>query len=284
MALLPDQLMESWDEVTTGRRTEKDFAREQQRWLDDYRSRWFHALLRDSEADLRTGLHREIAAYYDISDLAEVERRCRNAVLDLKREWRENVNSGQRSSIDYFYESPTIVYELMEWHSLTDDTGPLAYVLALDIANAHRVRSCLDFGSGVGSGAILFIHAGFDVSLADISATLLNFALWRIGWRGLQAHFIDLKHTALPTGEFDMILAMDVFEHLSDPKETVDHLWQALKPGGLLFARIHAESDPDRPQHIVTDFGPTFERIRELGLVEQWVDKWLWGHRLFQKT
>lgn len=63
-----------------------------------------------------------------------------------------------------------------------------------------------------------------------------------------------------------MILAMDVFEHLVDPVETVDHLWKALKPGGLLFARIHAENDPDRPQHIVTDFGPTFERMDELGV------------------
>jgi len=58
----------------------------------------------------------------------------------------------------------------------------------------------------------------------------------------------------------------------------------ALKPGGLLFARIHAENDPDRPQHIVTDFRPTFERMGELGLVEIWADKWLWGHQLFQKS
>jgi hypothetical protein len=81
-----------------------------------------------------------------------------------------------------------------------------------------------------------------------------------------------------------MILAMDVFEHLCNPVDTVDHLSTALKPGGLLFARIHAENDPDRPQHIATNFGPTFERMDELGLVEIWSDKWLWGHQLFQKS
>ena len=38
------------------------------------------------------------------------------------------------------------------------------------------------------------------------------------------------------------------------------------------------------PQHIVTDFGPTFSRLRELGFVEVWRDSWLWGHQVFQKT
>ena len=75
------------------------------------------------------------------------------------------------------------------------------------------------------------------MTLADISATLLDFARWRISWRRLQARFIDLKHESLPDAEFDMILALDVFEHLCDPVATVDQLWKALKPGGLLFAR-----------------------------------------------
>ena len=49
---------------------------------------------------------------------------------------------------------------------------------------------------------------------------------------------------------------MDVFEHLVDPVTTVDQLSDALTPGGLLFARIAAEADVDRPQHIVRDFEP----------------------------
>lgn len=52
----------------------------------------------------------------------------------------------------------------------------LAYVLGLDIAKSHHVQRCLDFGSGVGSGALLFIRADFEMTLADISATLLDFA------------------------------------------------------------------------------------------------------------
>ena len=78
--------------------------------------------------------------------------------------------------------------------------------------------------------------------------------------------------------------AIDVFEHLVDPVETVERLWDALKPGGFLYARISAESDADRPQHIVQDFGPTFARMRALGFVQVWQDEWLWGHQVFQKS
>jgi hypothetical protein len=81
-----------------------------------------------------------------------------------------------------------------------------------------------------------------------------------------------------------MILAMDVFEHLVEPVEIAERLWRALKPGGLLFARIHAEADPSHPQHIVENFDPTFTRMEELGFVETWRDRALWGHLLFKKS
>lgn len=40
---------------------------------------------------------------------------------------------------------------------------------------------------------------------------------------------------------------MDVFEHLVDPVGTVHQLWDALQPGGFLFARFGCESDEDHP-------------------------------------
>lgn len=47
--------------------------------------------------------------------------------------------------------------------------------------------------------------------------------------------------------------------------------------------RIAAEPDEDRPQHIVHDFEPTFERMRVLDFYKVWRDEWLWGHQVFQK-
>jgi len=76
---------------------------------------------------------------------------------------------------------------------------------------------------------------------------------------------------------------MDVFEHLADPIEAVDRLAAALKPGGYLFGRFASDPDPARPQHIVFDFAPTFQRLASRGMTEVWKDIRLWGHQVFQK-
>jgi 2-polyprenyl-3-methyl-5-hydroxy-6-metoxy-1,4-benzoquinol methylase len=201
----------------------------------------------------------------------------------MRDEWHEHIDVQQRESIESFYDTATYIYDLMGWHSLRDDNGPLAYVLGLEIAQARGVKQCLDFGSGVGSGALLFDRAGIAMSLADISTTLLDFARWRFSQRRREASFYHLQQTELPREGFDMILAMDVFEHLTDPAATVENLYRALRPGGVLFARIQVEDAGEHPQHIVGDFEPTFVRMRELGLVETWRDTWLWGHQLFEK-
>jgi hypothetical protein len=72
-------------------------------------------------------------------------------------------------------------------------------------------------------------------------------------------------------------------EHLTDPVRTVDTLADVIVTGGFLYGRFAAQPDPDYPQHIVTDFQPTFDRLAQRGFVEVWRDDWLWGHQVFQK-
>jgi 2-polyprenyl-3-methyl-5-hydroxy-6-metoxy-1,4-benzoquinol methylase len=86
----------------------------------------------------------------------------------------------------------------------------------MEFASSVGCKTCLDFGSGVGSGALLFRSHGFDVTLADISRMMLSFCKYRFETRGLDASFIDLKQSKLPATAFDFITAMDVFEHLVD--------------------------------------------------------------------
>ena len=221
--------------------------------------------------------------YVDCANLVEIRRRCTEAVARLKGEWDAKVTRGDRQSIERFYdETETTIYELMWWHTLSDDPSPLAYVTALHFARQRGCRSYLDFGAGVGSGAILFARHGFDVTLADISSPLLRFSGWRLDRRALSTTRVDLKTARLPRHAFDFVTAMDVFEHLVDPEGTVEQLSEVLRPGGFLYARIASEADPDRPQHIVQNFEPTFDRLRALGFVHVWEDEWLWGHKVFR--
>lgn len=282
--LLPDRLKRLWARVDAGLLTPTSAFEEQERLLDEHRVVWTRALLREGQADLKQSLLGELAEYLGEDDVSALEQRCRNVGTQLKDDWHRTVEPGDRSSIERFYDaSQGYLFDLTWWHTLEDDRSPLAYVLALEFARRQPGRRYLDFGAGIGSGAILFARHGFDVGIADISSTLLRVCEWRLGRRGLSSTVVDLKVDALPSGAFDFITAMDVFEHLAEPVEAVEQLAAALSAGGHLFGRFAAEPDPERPQHIVFDFQPTLRRLSELGFTEVWRDEWLWGHRVFRK-
>jgi SAM-dependent methyltransferase len=282
--LLPDTLKKLWRDVEDKRLSQDQFHLDQERLVGEYRRDWESALLLNGCPDLRQSLLSEIGSYLGKQDLSEVETLCSRALADIRGEWHEKVANVDEKSVETFYdESQGMLYELMWWHTLLDDLSPLAYVVALKFAGQHGCRSYLDFGSGVGSGGILFTRNGLSATLADISSTALNFSSWRFARRNLEARHIDLKEDRLPENSFDFITAMDVFEHLVDPTKTVRAVWSALKKGGFLFGRFHAELDADRPHHIILDFEPTLKELAALGFVKVWQDEWLWGHEVYQK-
>lgn len=282
--LLPDRLKELWHSVLLKHLTSDEFSAEQTFLMDAYRRTWTRALLLEGASSLSDSLYAELGRYSGCTDLQTVRNLCTKALESVRKEWEDQQASGSSQAVEQFYdETQAMMYELMHWHTLAEDDSPLAYVLALRFAEQHGCTRCLDFGAGVGSGAILFARHGMEVTLADISSSMLQFSRWRMELRNLSARYVDLKTGQLPDDTFTMVSAMDVFEHLVDPVSTVDALWKAMKPGGILFGRFHAEQDADRPQHIVQDFEPTMKRLGELGFVEIWRDEWLWGHQAFRK-
>jgi SAM-dependent methyltransferase len=282
--LVADQLKELWLSVEGGKLSAEEFHAKQERLLYEYRSVWSQALLLDGYKNLEESLLSELGRYLGCRDAAEIKNWHQRALSRAKAQWYEEVDPHVRESVERFYDQcEAELYSLLCWHALNDDLSPLAYVAALEFARQQGCASCLDFGAGVGSGGILFARHGLEVTLADISSRLLGFSEWRFRVRGLAAPCIDLKTDRLPARAFDLVTAMDVFEHLVDPVEAVERLWEALKPGGFLFGRFHAEPDDKHTTHIVKDFGPTLDRIQKLGLIEVWRDEWLWGHQVFQK-
>jgi hypothetical protein len=261
--LLPEQLDELWQRVEAGELDEDEFDSRNTELLRQYRDTWTGALLLEGRSSLKQSLLAELDLYFGEGSSAETESRCRDAAGAVPKEWRRSVD-GSRASIEAFYdESVTYLYDLMWWHTLEDDDDPLAYVLALHFAARHGCHRYLDFGAGVGSGSILFARHGMEVTHADL---------------------IDTKIASLPPRSFQLVTAMDTLEHLVDPVETIEQLWECLEPGGYLYGRFWTKPEDSRPQHIVRDFGPTLERMSALGFVQVWRDDWLWGHQVFRKT
>jgi 2-polyprenyl-3-methyl-5-hydroxy-6-metoxy-1,4-benzoquinol methylase len=285
-SLGPSRVLAAWREVETGKLTREAFHAREQEVLATYKREWTESIAGSADGDLETAILREIGAWRKEPDLKKVRERCERSLARLKDKWNDVVGRDVASEqvVAYYDTADDLIEELMWWHALRDDTSPLAYIVALDLARANGLRHLLDFGSGVGVSGVLFTPHCESVALADVSSTLLNFCRWRLERRAIPASFLDLKSVGLPKGRFDLVTAMDVFEHLEDPAKAIADLDVALKPGGYIFGRFAADpEDDDRPQHIVHDFEPVFVKLRELGYREAWKDQWFWGHQAFQK-
>jgi len=282
--LLPSILKDLWRTVGEGRSAKDQYLREKDRLLDECRDQWRQALVLADDPSLKHSLLREVGAYVQCADLEEIERRCLAGSKSVEEEWRQSVDQVNDQAVQQFYDqSQAYIYDLIWWHTLIDDDSPLAYLVALRFAQQHHCTRYLDFGSGISSGGILFARHGLTVASADISSALLRFSQWRFARRDLPADLIDLKERPLPPSAFDFITAMDVWEHLVDPVAAVDQIAGTLRTGGFLYGRFALEPDDDRPQHLVRDFEPVFQRLQVLGFTQVWEDDWLWGHRVYQK-
>ncbi|MSP50040.1 MAG: class I SAM-dependent methyltransferase [Alphaproteobacteria bacterium] len=285
-SLGPSKVLAAWREVEAGRMSREAFHATEAEALAGYKRGWTEAIAGSAAGDLETAILEEIGAWRKEPDLEKVRARCERSLARLKDKWNADVGREAASEqvVAYYDSADDLIEELMWWHALGDDTSPLAYAAALDFARANGLRHLLDFGSGVGASAILFHRHTDTVTLADVSSTLLEFCRWRLERRRVPAAFLDLKTLGLPKARFDLVTAMDVFEHLEDPAKAVSDLDAALKPGGYVLGRFAADpEDDDRPQHIVHDFQPVFRRLAELGYREAWKDQWFWGHQAFQK-
>ncbi len=229
-------------------------------------AKWREALLLPGETDLAESGVRELAEYFGISR-DEARRQCRGALEDSRREWNASPRRTPDQIVDFYRRTRSYLFEHIWWHA-TDVAENSANVEILNYALRRGAREYLDFGSGVGSNAILFARHGFNVALADVSETMLDFASWRLERRGLRAEFTNLNQRQLPSDRFDLATAVDVCEHLVDQGLEFKRIAQSLKAGGAFVFNHRAREDRERPMHILTEVQPVLRSIRRNGFRE----------------
>jgi 2-polyprenyl-3-methyl-5-hydroxy-6-metoxy-1,4-benzoquinol methylase len=239
-----------------------------------------------ASGDVKAELEQEAAEYFGVSR-ADVQARIAAAKDQFKREWQQRVSdpTDEQAVVRFYNESQSELFELVGWHA----TDPIHYrtLMCLDVVRRHQVRRVLDFGSGIGSDAMVFAEAGYDVTLADVSDPLRAFAEWRLARRGHRVATLDLKTEALPEATYDAVVCFDVLEHIPRPLRTLDAISRSLRPGGLLFVHAPFGADPDRPMHVVHG-DPISSRMRTVGFnwrgdLERDFPSWLWAPRVYQR-
>lgn len=228
----------------------------------DYAARW-RAALAPRTGDVRRELIMEASEYLGIS-LEEAERRVERSGEDFGEEWKSTVRepSDPGQLVRFYNESRAELFEQIAWHA----SEPIHHrsLVCADLARSRPGREFLDYGSGIGSNALVFGLAGFRVTLADVADPLRHFARWRLQRRGLDVRSLDLKQERPEPSRFDVITCFDVLEHVPNPLSAVKEMRDALRPGGIYFLYAPFGFDPERPMHVVHE-DTVSPRIRSLG-------------------
>jgi ribosomal protein S27AE len=93
----------------------------------------------------------------------------------------------------------------------------------------------LDFGCGPGPAlSRMFVEAGYEMALYD-------------------PYYVPDR--SVLAGPYDFITLSEVAEHLAEPGEELDHLWDSLTPGGWLGIMTKRVRDPEafKTWHYITD-------------------------------
>jgi len=95
-------------------------------------------------------------------------------------------------------------------------------------------KSALDVGCGAGLLAEPLARLGAKVTAVDAAPELIEVAKAHAAGQGLAIDYRAVGVEAVE-GNFDLVTAMEVIEHVADPQEFVDCLATRLAEGGLLI-------------------------------------------------
>jgi SAM-dependent methyltransferase len=224
---------------------------------------WEQALLLPDRRVLEESLEHELAEYLGESR-ARISELCRSGTELVAEDWRSSAikSTDDIARITTFYQdNRTYLYDLTAFNARYPHAGLLEWLLKE--ARALGFHSVLDFGAGIGSVGVFFAANGMEVTLADISQPLMEYARWRFTRRGLRARFIDLTREELPENAFRVITSFDVFEHLPRPRTALRAISRSMMAGGLFAFNVEVAGSRF-PQH-VTGYDDVMPYVRAAG-------------------
>ena len=217
--------------------------------------------------------------YQGVTDLAEYLKegneetytKCALSAQKVADEWNEKFKGRQPTAaeITEFYAGCKVyLHDLTFWWIRS--TFKDSILTSFRYMDGKKV---LDFGCGIGNFAREYAVRNPDavVECYDVSKPSIDYMKWRLAKRPqpnvkireYSAADFDARGVLIPWAtDYDVIICMDVIEHLPEADENVLKLRSMLKMHGKMFATV-APAGKNQPQHIASDVN-----LKELGFVQ----------------
>lgn len=157
-------------------------------------------------------LYDELSEYTG-RDLDLVRLRCQYAAYELAWQWEQS----KHNPVEFYRSTDLYQYELTEYQTRLHAAGWHKW---LDhILKQRQIKHIIDFGGGIGEASITASVAGVNqIDFCEVrNSPTEQYARWRFDKRKIEVQFFPESDP--PSRCADLIIAMDVLEHLPNPEK-----------------------------------------------------------------
>lgn len=205
----------------------------------------------------------DIADFYQIEQTEVVRRLSELDPAAMARAWDASPPSNAAEVRAFYGASDHYIWETTTWN-FSPDYGAQWKALE-EVRNMFppdRYPRVLDYGCGVGSAAFHMANHGYQVSVADVPGMTLKFVRHRADRRQTGLGFIEIAQDVpvFAPNSYDIVLCLDVLEHVPDPEKVLASLVHGLRTGGAAVLRVTFARDTLLPFHLAGNwdrFGQT---------------------------
>ncbi len=124
------------------------------------------------------------------------------------------------------YTNPNPLMRFLFWERIK--------IVMSTISHFEKIETCLDFGCGLGVMVPFLLQNARSLYALDLDTTLLQEIGEREGWQNI-TYITNLDQLNKQKGKLDLILALDVLEHVDNLSQVLDQFAQLLSEKGMLI-------------------------------------------------
>jgi len=188
------------------------------------------------------------------------------------------VNPQTPSDVLRFYrETQSYVYDLAADHCQVR-RRPVRSAVIQRIEGRGTNQNVLLYGDGIGDDSIAIVRRGHNVTYFDLPGITSSFARFRFEKEALRNQIAILTdETEIPNEAYDVVVCIEVLEHVSDPPAVMRTLHRSLNTGGIALITESFDSvGPEYPSHLPQNFkyaGKTHRLMERLGFANTYYNR-----------